>query len=136
MGKHLVFYDGECGLCDRAVQFILNHDIKELFDFAPLQGSTAEEKLKNLPPQVRNKDSLILIENYQSQDSTVYILGKGALRVCWLLGGIWTIPGMISFLPSPLYDWGYRFVAKNRHRFFQNTSCIAPKKEARHRFLP
>lgn len=136
MAKHLVFYDGECGFCDFIVQFIINQDSHELFDFAPLQGTTAAKMLKQLPPEIVNKDSLILIENYQSPDQQVYVLGKGALRISWLLGGIWAIPGILSFLPSFLYDWGYRLVAKNRKKLFKNASCVIPTKEKKDRFLP
>ena len=39
--KHLVLYDGACGLCDRTVQWILAHDPERRFHFAPLQGPTA-----------------------------------------------------------------------------------------------
>lgn len=136
MAKHLVFYDGECGLCDQAVQFILRHDSQKIFDFAPLQGSTAAKMLTKLPSQMKNNDSLILIENYKIQDHQFYILGKGAFRICWLLGGFWAIPGALCWLPSFLYDWGYRLVAKNRLRFFTNASCVIPTKENQHRFLP
>lgn len=136
MAKHLVFYDGECGFCDYIVQFIMNQDSKELFDFAPLQGTTAAKMLKELPPEIVNKDSLILIEDYQTVHPHVYVLGKGALRICWLLGNAWAIPGMISFLPSFLYDWGYRLVAKNRKKLFKNASCVIPTKEKKDHFLP
>lgn len=136
MGKHLVFYDGVCGLCDHAVQFILFHDSKALFDFAPLQGQTASEMLKSLPADIRNADSLILIENYKSADPHIYIYGKGAFRILWLLGGLWTLPGSISWLPSWLYDWGYRLVARNRHRLFSSDSCVIPPPDKQQRFLP
>lgn len=136
MAKHLVFYDGKCGLCDRIVQFILKKDSKKIFDFAPLQGTTAAALLHALPPEIKNKDSLILIENYQEPHPSFYIFGKGALRICWLLGGAWTIPGLFSWMPSWLYDWGYRLVARNRHNFFKPISCVIPTKEHRDRFLP
>ena len=136
MAKHLVFYDGECGLCDQIVQFLLKQDSQELFNFAPLQGTTAAKLLKQLPPEMKNKDSLILIENYENADPQFYIYGKGAFRICWILGGGWMIPGLFSWLPSILYDWGYRLVANNRHKLFRNASCIIPSKEMQHRFLP
>lgn len=128
--KHLVFYDGNCGLCDHAVQFVLKHDQQGLFAFAPLQGKTAEQLLKTRP----EADSLILIENFQEPDAQTYILGRGALRILWQLGGLWAIPGAVSFLPVFLYDWGYRLVAKNRHRLFPLT-CTLPKREYKDRFL-
>ena len=37
----IIFYDGDCALCHRMVQFILARDSKFLFSFAPLQGETA-----------------------------------------------------------------------------------------------
>lgn len=136
MGKHLVFYDGTCGLCDHSVQFILNHDKDALFDFAPLQGSTASMTLSTLPPKVKDADSLILIEDYRSDQAEIYIYGKGAFRILWLLGGAWSIPGAISWLPSWLYDWGYRLVAKNRHSLFDNDRCVIPPLDQKNRFLP
>ena len=134
--KHLVFYDGQCGLCDRVVQWILQHDKKDAFVFAPLQGLTAKETLKNLPPEQKQLDTLILIENYGSDDSKMYMLGKGAFRICWLMGSPWSIPGAISFLPGWLYNWGYRIVAANRHRLFDNESCRLPSIKDKSKFLP
>lgn len=86
---HLVFYDGECGLCDHVVQFLLWADRKGVFVFAPLQGETAREVLKGLPEESRGADSLVLVENYKSENAQFYLFGKGALRIAWLLGGLW-----------------------------------------------
>lgn len=132
--KHLVFYDGECGLCDHIVQFLLSVDKKEKFLFAPLQGKTAAELLQELPEQYKQVDSLILVENYGTERQHFYVLGKAAFRICWLLGGFWAIPGAISFLPAFLYNWGYRLVARNRKHFLSET-CILPKTQYRNRFL-
>lgn len=134
--KHLVFYDGQCGLCDRVVKWILKHDTKDVFVFAPLQGSTAQDVLKNLPPEQKKLDTLILIENYGSPESKMYMLGKGAFRICWLLGGVWSALGIFSFLPGWLYNWGYRIVAANRHRLFSVESCTLPSQKDRVKFLP
>ena len=99
--KHLVFYDGKCGLCDHAVQFLLKVDKRKQFVFAPLQGTTAAAELKDVPEHIKQADSLILIENYQSKDQIIYILGKGAFRITWLLGGVWSLLGWLNFLPVP-----------------------------------
>lgn len=131
--KHLLFYDGECGLCDHAVQFLLWADTDQKFVFAPLQGTTAANLLQHLPKEI---DSLVLVENFQGPDQKFYVLGKGALRICWLLGGAWKLLGSISFLPGFLYNWLYRLIARNRHLFFSTDQCILPSLENRHRFLP
>jgi predicted DCC family thiol-disulfide oxidoreductase YuxK len=134
--SHLVFYDGACGLCDRVVQFVFKEDKKKLFAFAPLQGDTASQYLKNLPPEIRFSDSLILIENYRSPYPRVYILAKGALRIAWLLGWPWMLMGWLSFFPGWFFNWSYRLIANNRHRFFPNDQCFIPPANQKERFLP
>jgi predicted DCC family thiol-disulfide oxidoreductase YuxK len=130
--KHLLFYDGSCGLCDHAVQFVLKRDPQGLFVFAPLQGSTA----KSFFPTPPEEDSLILIEDYASTFPQKFLFGQGAFRVLWLMGGFWALPGLFNFLPPFLYDWGYRLVAENRHKIFSQTDCKLPTSEERQRFLP
>lgn len=136
MSQHLLFYDGECGLCDHIVQFVLKIDTHQQFLFAPLQGETAKKWLADLPEQVKNADSLILIENFQTPKPKIWIYGKGALTVFWLIGGWWRLIGLIAFLPAFLYDWGYWLIAKNRHRLFSRDSCLLPDPKQKKRFLP
>ncbi len=131
---HLVFFDGECGLCDFVVKFILKHDRKKVFLFAPLQGTTAKNKLKELDEKVKQADSLILIENFGTANEKVLLFGKGALRIAWYLGGIFTPLGALSFLPSAPFDFLYRIVARNRKKIFGET-CTLPTKETESRFL-
>lgn len=129
--RHLVFYDGKCGFCDLVVQWLLSIDRQEIFVFAPLQGKTAKLYLK----EFMDEDSIVLIENYQSKNSRYLILGKAAFRILWLLGGAWSIIGAISFLPSFLYDWGYRLVARNRGKLFSQHACVVPNPSMKKRFL-
>lgn len=130
--KHLLFYDGSCGLCDHAVQFVLKRDPQGLFAFAPLQGATA----KNFFPATPKEDSLILIEDFATGSPKKSLFGTGAFRILWLLGGIWAVPGALCFLPPILYDWGYRLVARNRHRLFSQYDCKLPTSDEKERFLP
>jgi len=134
-GNHLVFYDGKCGLCDKFVQFLLKKDEHKIFVFAPLQGKNAEVFLNNLSKEIVNADSVILIENYKTSKSVVFIYGKAAFRILWLMGGFWGVLGLLNFIPSIFYDWGYRLVARNRKRFFSEDSCVIPSKNNQNRFL-
>ncbi len=133
---HLVFYDGQCGLCDLTVQTLLQLDKHHRFVFAPLQGTTAAHYLQSLPLELKSVDSLILIENYKSQDNHIYALSQAVFRICWLLGGGWKLAGLLAFLPPFLFDWAYRLVARNRHRFFPQTQCVLPPPNQKERFLP
>lgn len=117
MKKHLIFYDGECPLCNRVVRFVLAADKKKQFLFAPLQGITAEKELHDF--KRLDLDTLVLLENYQTSEQQSLIEGKGALRIFWHLGGIYTLLGCLSFFPSFLFDRFYRFVARRRYRLFK-----------------
>lgn len=133
---HLVFYDGDCGLCDHIVQFLLERDKEEIFVFSSLQGETAAQYLKHLPAEIRFTDSLILIENYKSSYPRVSIQSKGVLRIAWLLGWPWILLGWLSFFPGWLFDWAYALVAANRHRIFRDAACVISFGEHKDRFLP
>ena len=134
--RHLIFYDGECGLCDRFVQFLLKGDKNKQFVFAPLQGETATQYLKNLPPEIRFTDSLILIENYRSSYPRVSLLAKGVLRIAWILRWPWMLIGWLSFLPGWCFDWIYRLAAAHRYYFLSQTECSLPSEDHKERFLP
>lgn len=129
-GKHLIFYDGTCGFCHKTIQFVLRHDTKKIFLFAPLQGETAKKYVGNFT----DLDTVVLVENFET-DKEIYTYGKGGFRIMWLLGGLWAVPGSISFLPSFLYDWGYRAVARHRYEWVEKESCLIPTKEDQTRFL-
>lgn len=135
--QHLILYDGTCGMCHGVVQFLLKHDSKEIFIFAPLQGETAKLFLTGsdfLPPKA---DTIVLVEKYQDpQQHHLYAFGKGILRIYWLLGGCWSLIGWLAFIPSFLYDWVYRLVAKNRFRWSQKRTCLIPTTNQKKKFLP
>jgi predicted DCC family thiol-disulfide oxidoreductase YuxK len=134
--RYLLFYDGNCGLCDYAVQTVLKADKKKQFVFAPLAGETASRYLRKLPPEIRYSDSLVLIQDYESAAPKIYLFAKGAFRIAWLLGWPWILIGWLSFLPGFLFDWAYHLVARYRHRFFPADRCTLPTQKQKSRFLP
>lgn len=118
----IVFYDGTCPLCNRAVRWILSVDQKRQFFFAPLEGRTAGEK------GIQEKESLVLYINSKK----IFKEGKAVFRILWLLGGKYAVVGSLSFLPSFLFDGFYRLIAKYRFRLFSKKINI----EKNDRFLP
>jgi len=116
--KHLIFYDQPCPLCNRAVRFVLRADTKEEFGFAPLDGETATKELQGLYLKHPDLDTLVLLQDYGEEKEQTLIEGKAVLRIFWLLRGKYTLIGWLSFLPSPLFDWMYRIVARHRYKIF------------------
>ena len=127
----LIYYDGLCGLCDRFVSFVLRHDRRELFRFAPLQGETARVRLAHLEhPEL--SPTVILDDG-----ARLRFRSDAALTILAALGGGWRASAGLRVIPRPLRDLVYRFVARYRHRWFGRlASCRVPTPAERDRFLP
>ena len=130
--RAVIFYDGECGLCDRSVQFILPRDPAGYFHFTALQSDWAKNKLAALghPELATAFDTMVLLEEDQ-----LHTRSSAALRILRRLRG-WRWAYAFIVIPKPLRDFVYRCVARNRHRWFPAPpACGLPKPGWRERFL-
>lgn len=132
-GQHLVFYDGNCGFCQRSVQFLLDWDKDKRFVFAKLQGEIAKEKLADLLQREPDLDSMVLIEDYLTDPKPPRVRAQAVFRACWLLGGFWKLIGWKYLLPAWSIDWAYNFIARHRHHL--GLTCALPSPEHAERFL-
>lgn len=131
-GCCLVLYDGTCGLCHRTVRWLLKRDKKKQLFFAPLQGITAKSFTHHFPQE----EGVVLVENFTTANPVFYDSGQAMLRLLWLLGGVWSLVGVLHFLPPFFYQGIYRFIATRRHRYLGfNTSCALLAPEDKERFL-
>lgn len=118
-----VFYDGHCGLCHRAVKFVLKHDRSgTAFRFAPLQGETIKshmpaERRASLPDTfvVLTREGALLIRS----DASLYILER-------LGGGRKVLGKIFRAIPRGLRDLMYDFVARIRYRLFGRRDDVCP----------
>jgi len=117
MGEHLVFFDGECPMCHRAVRHIIEIDKDKIFIFAPLGGETAKNVLTGPQAPLKKANSLVLVENYDSTSRDFYIRSKAVLRIYWLVGNGWGLVGILNFLPGVIGDFFYCYLASHRHQF-------------------
>jgi predicted DCC family thiol-disulfide oxidoreductase YuxK len=131
----VLFYDGHCGLCHRAVKFVVRHDRSgNAFRFAPLQGETFGERVP-LPQREGLPDSMVVLTEDGSlltrSDALIYILRR--------LGGGWKLlAGVLRVIPRPLRDFVYDFIARVRYRIFgrREDYCPVVPAELRKRFDP
>ena len=132
VSERVLFFDGECGLCDRLVQFVLKHDRDGLFQFASLQGSTFAKYRQDVP-ESKSLESMVLV-----QGGSIYERSDAALRVLQVLGGFWGFLGRIGLVvPRAIRDFFYNLVAKHRYRLFGRVNhCTIPNDTVRSRFLP
>jgi len=109
----IVFFDSECLLCSRAVQFLARHNSKCDLYFASLSSELAK-KLGLLSP-----DSVLFWER-----GKIFDLSDAVLRACAYLDFPWSYCAHFRFFPAFLRDFLYRFVAKNRKRWFPEVCDI------------
>lgn len=134
---HLILYDGVCGLCDAAVQWVLDHDPAGLFSFAPLQGETAAALRARHPQIPADLDTVVVVERGPDGVERVFLRSAAAFRVLRRVGGPWRLLLVFSVLPRRLTDLGYRLIAAVRYRLFGKLdACRFPGPEERARFLP
>lgn len=123
----VILYDGVCGLCDRAVQFVLKHDRSKHFRFATLQSAYARHLLGGKPEM----DTFVLV--YRGK---CYERSTGALFTLWYLGGYWRLTAVLLIIPGFIRDAVYNRISKNRYAWFgKRASCRLPLPDDRFRFI-
>ncbi len=129
----IVLFDGVCNLCNATVQFILDRDRAGYFRFAALQSSVGAKALtdRGHAAVTGEPDSIVLIEG-----DAVYDRSDAALRVARRLDGAWPLLAVFLVVPRVVRDLVYRFIARNRYRWFGRTEeCRIPTPALRARFL-
>ncbi len=125
--ERLVLFDGVCNLCSGVVRFIIRHDRRCRFHFAPLQGSTAARL--GLPA---NADSLVYLRKDEWLTESA-----AALAIARDLGWPWRALLVLHAWPRFLRDAAYRFIARHRYRWFgRKAACMVPDAATAARFLP
>jgi predicted DCC family thiol-disulfide oxidoreductase YuxK len=138
----VVLFDGKCNLCNGAVQFVVDHERAPELRFAALQSDLARELLEAAFGR-EETDRLRRGANGGDPDSIVLVAGAegwthstAALRIARHLRAPWSWLAVFALVPRPARDAVYRFIAKNRYRWFGTTSsCRVPTPELGARFL-
>ena len=124
---NILFFDGECGLCNRTIQLILKHEKDSTLKFSSLQSSFAEKTFAEMNDG-NFGDSILLYSN-----GRIYSKSTAALFLIPFLK--WYFKPLVVFwlIPKYLRDLIYDLIARNRKRFF--TSCSITNANEDNRFL-
>jgi len=120
----LLFYDGSCGLCHRAVRFVLWADPSgRAFRFAPLGGAAFEAAVP-VGERGRLPDSLVV----RTADGALLVRSAAVVHLLRRLGGGWRVlAAALAAVPRPLRDLGYDLVARVRFRLFARPPDACPR---------
>ena len=126
--QYIIFFDGQCNLCDRFIGFVFKRDSKRRFFYAPLQGQTAKQKLTI--EEARNLKSIIFL-----QKGTVLKEAPAIQAIMKQLYPRWSF--MIPILSLGMFNFLYRFIARKRYTLFgKKDKLYQPSEEQKKYFLP
>jgi predicted DCC family thiol-disulfide oxidoreductase YuxK len=127
----VILFDGVCNLCNGFVRFVIARDPDAHFRFGPLQSEAAQRLIGAAQIRGTVPDSVVLVE-----DGRVWTESSAALRVFRRLRFPWPLAFVFVLVPSPLRNWVYRIVARNRYRWFgRREVCMVPTADLNNRFL-
>ncbi|MCC2669963.1 MAG: putative thiol-disulfide oxidoreductase [Armatimonadetes bacterium] len=127
----VVIFDGECGLCQAGVQFMLRNDPPGKLRFAPRQSAPGQALLVQHGFVDAAPNSVVLIEKGKALTGST-----AALRIARYLRFPWPLGAAALLIPRPLRDIAYDWVARNRYRWSRKpAACRIPTADERRRFL-
>jgi predicted DCC family thiol-disulfide oxidoreductase YuxK len=123
----VILYDGECGLCQGLIRWVLQRDRDGVFRFAALQSAVGSALLAEHGLDPALDDTVVVIDDGQAlvrSDASLAIVGR--------LPGVWRYLRYLRFFPRWLRDRVYDEVALRRDRWPSNGDpCAVPRYRAR-----
>ena len=139
-GRALMLYDGLCGVCNSAVQWVIKRDHADRFRFAPQQSALAAAILSRhgIDHQAMlDNNSVYMVLDAGSKDERLLTQSDVTVNLLLLLGGRWRILGvMLRAVPLFVRNFAYRLFARNRYRLAgQYDVCPLPSEAERLKFV-
>jgi predicted DCC family thiol-disulfide oxidoreductase YuxK len=127
----VMIYDGCCGLCSSAVQFVLRHDRRRVFRFIAAQSELGTSIYRHYGLDPHNYETFIVLA-----DGLPRFASDAVIEIGRRLGLPWSMGVAAGALPRPVRDGFYFWIARHRMRFFgRRDTCHLPAPNERDRFL-
>ena len=127
----IIFFDGKCNLCNSSVNFIIKRDPKAYYKFSPLTSAFSKDFFVDKKMDVPQLNTIILYQNgafLTKSDAILSIIKNLDAPLKYL--------NYLKFVPQPIRDFIYDFIANNRYTWFGKKSiCMIPSAENLSRFL-
>ena len=111
--QNTVLFDGNCNLCINIAAFLRRRDIKKRLRLVALQSEEGRKLVikAGLPEKDTNTVIYFTGEIFCMRSTAV-------LNILKDLGGGWKIFYVFIIIPVSVRDYVYKFIARNRYRFF------------------
>ncbi len=135
-----MLYDGLCGVCNRAVQWVIKHDHADRFRFAPQQSSVAAAVLSRHGidrAAMLKSNSVYMVLDAGTERERLLTQSDVTVNLLLMLGGRWRVLGkMLRAVPLFVRNAAYRMFARNRYRLTrQYDVCPVPSEAVRMKFV-
>jgi predicted DCC family thiol-disulfide oxidoreductase YuxK len=121
-GGPIILFDGHCVLCSANARFVLRHDRRRRFRLAAAQSEAGAALQRRFG---LNRDSLETIAVIE--DGRAITESDAVIAIAAGLGWPWRAAAAAKLVPRALRDSLYRWIARNRYRWFgRRESCWRP----------
>ena len=122
----VLFFDGDCAFCSKSVRQVVRFDKLARVSFSPLQGKLAAEM--GFTHHTADADGTMVL--LRESDGQVFTRSAALIELARALGGGWRVFTLARFIPQPLRDRVYRWVADHRYLFMgKSDACSLPDPE-------
>lgn len=130
--KHpIIFFDGDCNLCNGFIRILIRLDRNQVFRFSSLQSDFGFELLKRSSGIPENSSTIILLH-----DDKLFFKSEAVIKICEILGFPWRLILITKIFPTKMRDKIYDFIARKRYKWFGvSERCVISLKETEHLFL-
>jgi predicted DCC family thiol-disulfide oxidoreductase YuxK len=112
MEKMVLLFDSGCKLCNSSIKFVTKGDPQQKIKQIALQSTQGQEILAT-QPYLQDVNSIILIVN-----DKVFIESDAILQIAQHLSFPYKLLVAGTILPKKWRDAIYRWIAKNRYKWF------------------
>ena len=128
---HIILFDGVCNFCNFWVNFIMNKDKNDTYQFAAMQSDSGQKLLQKFKLNAYEFDSFVLIVNDKH-----FTKSTAALMISKNLKSIVKLLYPLIIVPEPIRNLFYDLIAKNRYKFFgKRDVCRIPTESEKKKFL-
>jgi predicted DCC family thiol-disulfide oxidoreductase YuxK len=127
--ENIVFYDGDCGFCNKSVQFILRHEKRKEIYFSAIQSEYAKQFFRENKIPEPDLSTFYFYTNY-----LIFTKSNAAFAILRLMRFPYSLLQIFRIIPVCQRNQIYDYVAKRRHRIMSGF-CVVPTDEQKKRFL-
>ena len=135
----MVVFDGHCGLCHRAVRWLLRHDSGDRLRFTASGSETSAAVLERhgILGIGDGPGSVVVVQDYGLASECVLERSAAVLAALRMLPQPWPVVAAVGALvPGQLRDAAYRLIARWRYRIWgRMENCPLPAPGEGRRFL-